>query len=617
MNYETLFDIWKRSAELYPERIALSDVSGLTKISFKVAFNEICCIAEFFKRKNIIKGDKVCIFAENSPHWLLLEQASICLGAISVAKSSQKSLDELDYVYNDSESNVFICDKPDVINFFVEKYPDFLTRNKVIIYTGTDEQYRKNDKIFYFEDILKDFCPDKIYFNDFNNKPDDLCYIHYTSGTSSSPKGAMLTNYGMAYSVDEMHNFLKDFNPKTFVASFPLASAGGKTLNLYAVSKGCTIYYTPYSNYFEAIEKIQPDLLHCAPKIMITMYGKFMEYIHSRGEQFEKFFNFNYEIALKLIKIQRFFYSKRQTNITPNGINGFCEKILNSIRKIQHYLVFKQIKNSILKDDTLICVGSASLAKQAEDFFNVIGVDIAQHYGMTETTGLTTQATVQDQKERPYTCGVFFSKTQFKIVNPETKEPVQPNEAGLLMLKGPNILKGYFNKPEATKKALTSDDWFITGDLAYYTKDNYIGILSRYDDVIVMMNGYNVYAPLLQDQVGSSKYVQQNVVAGQGKPYLCGLVVPNREEYLNWCKESNRFIYENLNEDKQFKEFLLNELNCLISKKKCHQYFEKLKYLYFLDKEFSIEDGTLTDTFKIKYRKICDMYKNEIDNLYK
>ena len=294
-----------------------------------------------------------------------------------------------------------------------------------------------------------------------------------------------------------------------------------------------------------------------------------------------------------------------------------CEGVLSLIRKIQHNLVFKQVKNALLKDDIVICVGSASLAKQAEDFYNVIGVDISQHYGMTETTGLTTHTTIQDQKERPYTCGVFFSKTQFKIVDPETKEPVKPNETGLLMLKGPEVMKGYFNKPEATEKALTPDGWLITGDLAYYTEDNYIGILSRYDDVIVMMNGYNVYAPLLQDQANSSKYVHQVVVAGQGKPYLCGLVVPNREEYLNWCRENNnRPAYDNLNEDKRFKEVLIDELNALISKKECHHYFEKLKYLYFVDKEFSVENGTLTNTLKIKYRKICEMYKNEIDSLY-
>ena len=236
---------------------------------------------------------------------------------------------------------------------------------------------------------------------------------------------------------------------------------------------------------------------------------------------------------------------------------------------------------------------------------------------MTETTGLTTHTTIQDQKERPYTVGVFFSKTKFKIIDPETKEELKANQTGLLLIKGPEVMKGYYNKPEETKKALTDDGWLVTGDLAYYTEDKYIVILSRYDDVIVMMNGYNVYAPLLQDQANSSTYVNQMVVVGQGKPYLAGLVVPNLDEYKTWCQKNNLKQYENINDDNNFKEFLIKELNELISHKECHHYFEKLKYIHFLKEDFSVENGTLTNTLKIKYRKICNMYKEEIENLYK
>ena len=235
---------------------------------------------------------------------------------------------------------------------------------------------------------------------------------------------------------------------------------------------------------------------------------------------------------------------------------------------------------------------------------------------MTETTGLTTHATIQDQQERPYTVGLPFSKTKFKIVDPETMQPLPPMEKGVLMLKGPEILKGYYNNPEATKKALTPDGWLITGDLAFAYPDDYLVILSRYDDVIVMMNGYNVYAPPIQDQINASHFVKQSVVVGQAKPYLAAVIVLDNDAYEKWCNENSSKVV-NPNDNAKFKEVLLQDINELISKKTYYKYYEKIKYVYLLQDEFSVENGTLTNTLKVKYRKVCELYKNEIDALYK
>ena len=195
-------------------------------------------------------------------------------------------------------------------------------------------------------------------------------------------------------------------------------------------------------------------------------------------------------------------------------------------------------------------------------------------------------------------------------------EPLPPMEKGLLLLKGPEILKKYYNNEEATKKTITPDGWLITGDLAFAYPDDYLVILSRFDDVIVMMNGYNVYAPPIQDQINASPFVKQSVVVGQAKPYLAAIISLDKNAYKNWCKENSvEEISPNKNE--KFKEFLLKNINDLISKKTYYKYYEKIKYVYLLDEEFSVENGTLTNTLKVKYRKVCELYKNQIDNLYK
>lgn len=615
MAYTSLFDLWKQSSEKFKDKIALSDGSGKVQISYRRAFKEICYFASLYSSWGIQSSDKVCIFSENNPHWLLLEQAAITLGAVSVAKNSMNSIEELDYVFHNSDSVALISDKLEIINYFLDLDKDFLNKVKFVLYVGTEDTSGLHPDIKLFDDVFKNFDENAEIFTDYKNNPEDVCYIHYTSGTSSKPKGAILVNEGMYYQVEEIQRFLDGYRPQTFIATFPLASAGGKCFNLFCVSIGCKIVYTPYKNFFDLVVEKRPDFLHCAPKIMMTLYGNYLAKIEEQGPVFKLLFNLSKKITMFLIKMQRNIYKKRPANTESKGFGKVLENILDSLRKVQDKLIYKKIRNFFLKDGMLIAVGSASLAKEAEDFYNIIGVDIVQHYGMTETTGLTTHATVKDQKERPYTVGIFFSRTKFKIVDPETSEILGPDQTGLLLIQGPEVTKGYYNNEEATKKALTEDGWLITGDLARYSSDKYVTILSRYDDVIVMMNGYNVYAPLLQDQANSSPFVHQMVVVGHGKPYLSGLVVLNIDEYDKWCRAKGITVDPNNNEE--FKVYLIDELNKLISKKEHHHYFEKIKKVYFLKDEFTVANGTLTNTLKIKYRKICDIYRDEIENMYK
>lgn len=616
MGYCSVFEIWKDAAKKFPDKIALSDGKSFNDISFQTAFREICYLAGKYKDYGIERGDKVCVFAENFPHWLILEQAAICLGAISVAKNSQININELNYVFNNSDSTALITDKAEIIDFFINNNPDFLSKMKMIIYTGKVDAFRHYPQITYFSDLMLNFNKNTDYFSDFENKPDDVCYIYYTSGTSSMPKGAILVNYGMAYQVEEIQRVLQGEKPTLFLETFPLASAGGKTFNLYALSIGCKIVYTPYLGFFDKLVEMKPSLLHFAPKIAMTLLGKYYAYINSKNVLYRNWFRLNYSASLRIMKIQRKLYAKRKTNISPNGFDGFCEKILSFLRKIQDKLVYKKIRNLYISDKTVLAIGSASFANKAEDFFSILGVRFIQHYGMTETTGLTTHATIQDQLERPYTVGLPFSKTKFKIVDPETMKPLPSMQTGLLLLKGPEILKGYYNNEEATAKAITPDGWLITGDLAYAYPDDYLVILSRYDDVIVMMNGYNVYAPPIQDQINASQFVKQSVVVGQAKPYLAALITLDKDAYVKWCTENSQETV-NPNENEAFKEVFLKDINSLISNKTHHKYYEKIKYVHFLEEEFSVENGTLTNTMKIKYRKVCELYKDIIDGLYK
>ena len=192
---------------------------------------------------------------------------------------------------------------------------------------------------------------------------------------------------------------------------------------------------------------------------------------------------------------------------------------------------------------------------------------------------------------------------------------MKKGEVGLITLQGPEILRGYYKNDEATEKAILDGHFLNTGDLGYIDNDGYLIVLSRYDDVIVLSNGYNVYTPLLENEAKDSEFVNQLVITGHGKPYLTSLIVLNQEEYRKWC-EKNALKCSDPNKNEEFKIFLIDHLNDKIKRKNEYRYYEKLKKVYFLKDEFTVENGMLTGTLKVKYRKIVNTYQKEIDSLY-
>ena len=605
--YKSLFDLWKQSCEKYSDFVLFTDNKEALQITYKQAFCEVCFLAEKFKNLGIERFNHVCLFAINSPRWLIIEQAIITLGAVCVSKTSEINIKELDYVFHNSESCVLITDNADIINHFISTDENFLKNIKFVLYTGESNEFAANSKIHKLSDLLSELNEDNKLKTDWIEHPEDTAYINYTSGTSSMPKGAMLPNVGMSYVAEQLQYFNDMKEGKTFVVTFPLSSAGGKSFNILCLSKGCRIMYTQYKEFYDVIEKYQPDYLHCAPKIMQTIHSKLMANVKKRGCLFELFYHLVFAISEFILRIERDYIYKGKLN--------FINALVKSLKKFFDRTIYKKIRNSFIKDETIIFVGSAHLAKPLEDYFEIIGIPLVQHYGLTETTGLAVSNTIQSQKERPYTVGVAFEGTTISIIDPETHKELPFGQVGLITLGGPEIMKGYYKNPEATKKGLLENGYLNTGDLGFVDKDGYLVVLSRYDDVIVLSNGYNVYTPLLENEAKDSEYVSQLVIVGHGKPYMASLIVLNKDEYSNWCDKNNtKNIDPNKNET--FKKFLIEHLNEKIKRKNDYRYYEKLKKVYFLKDEFTVENGMLTGTMKVKYRKICNTYQNEIEKLY-
>lgn len=601
--YKSLFDLWKKTCDTYQDQVAFSDSRNITNITFRQAFKELCFFSEYFSHLGLKKSDKVCLFAANFPRWLIIEQAIITNGAVCVSKTSDISFKELNFVFENSDCIALITDNSDIIDYLYENDCKNINNLKFIIYTGENDKFKNVDKVIFLSNILKELDneKEKNLITDWNENPDDIAYINYTSGTSASPKGAMLPNIGMSYVVEELQKFNKIKSGRKFVVTFPLSSAGGKSFVLLCFSEGCKVIFTRYKDFYTVIGNEKPDYLHCAPKIMQTIHSKLMEEVKNKGVFFSKLYKIAFAVSQVILKLER-----EKKNIFIAGI----------IKKIIDKNIYKPIRNKLFKDEIVIFVGSAHLAKPLEDFYEIISIPLIQHYGLTETTGLAVSNTLESQKEHYYTVGIAFEGTTIRIIDPETHAELKPNEIGLITLGGIEIMKGYYKNPEATAKALLENNYLNTGDLGYVDKDGYLTVLSRYDDVIVMSNGYNVFTPLLENEAKDSEYIEQIVIVGHGKPYLSALVVLEHNQYLSWCERNNTQALEP-NNNEEFKKFIIEHLNEKIRRKTDFRYFEKLKKIYFLNDKFTVDNGLLTTTLKTKYKAVCKKYNKEIEDLYK
>ena len=274
--------------------------------------------------------------------------------------------------------------------------------------------------------------------------------------------------------------------------------------------------------------------------------------------------------------------------------------------------VYKKIKNALGGKFIKGISGGGALAPYIEDFFEAIGVNIYVGYGLTETAPVLAVRREEDNKM--YSVGPALQNTELKIVDPNTMSTLKNGQKGLILARGPQVMMGYYRDEEATRKVMTDDGWFITGDLGWLTKDNHLVITGRMKEIVVLSNGENVETEALEDACMEISYIKQIVITGQDMPNLTALVVVNEDELIRVLHVKKGVDPNHL---KDFKAMLLNEINLKIKRREGFRAFERINNIHLLKEPFSVENGMLTQTLKIKKNVVCERYDAEIQKMYK
>ena len=557
---ELFFEKYKSQKK---DEILLTSLKNLEKTySWEQTKNAIINLSSEIS-KYIKKGDRCLLISENRPEWFISDLSIMLSNGITVPAYTTYIEKDYEYIIDD-------C-RPSIVIF------------------SNNEQYQKIRKIISHKDFIKKiFCFDKsteienkdyLYLDDileksnldYNNlttcellRKDPACII-YTSGTQGNPKGVMLSHGGILSNCSGALNLLSTLiQEKTrFLTWLPLSHSYEHTVQFVQISLGAQIFYA------ESIDKLIKNMNECKPHIM-TAVPRFYQNLFQKINS-----NFNKTKGIKKILIKKTI-DLGLKKIKKNKI-GFIDNIFN---KILDVLVRKKIKKQFGGSLKTFVSGGGALNVDIGLFLNSIGLPTLQGYGLTETSPVVSCNPLNDI--RVETVGPPFNENQVKIA-----------EDGEILVKGENVMLGYWNNEIETKKILV-DGWLHTGDIGKFEND-YLIITDRKKDILITPGGDNISPSKVETEITNSDFVDQAIVYGDNKPFLVALIVPTEEK---------KHVF-----DKDF-EKELEKINKNLTK------IEKIKKYFVINEKFSIENGMLTPTLKLKRYKIVNMYKKKFENLY-
>jgi long-chain acyl-CoA synthetase len=390
--------------------------------------------------------------------------------------------------------------------------------------------------------------------------------IIYTSGTGGNPKGVILSHGGILNNLEGANQIIKPLIDKKpiFLTWLPLSHSYEHTVQFVQIAVGAKVYYA------EKIEKLLDNISEAKPTIM-TAVPRFYQNLYNKINMSMKKAT---GLKSKLIKATINLGKKKLLQQKMN----LLEKLLNSVLNI---LVRKKIKKQFGGNLKAFVSGGGALDKEIGEFLNSIGLPTLQGYGLTETSPVVSCNPIH--KIKVETVGPPFKGNQVKIA-----------EDGEILVKGENVMLGYWNRKKDTEEVI-KDGWLYTGDIGEIDpKDGYLKITDRKKDIIVSAGGDNISPAKIENLLSNSEAIDQCMVYGEGKNYLVALVVPTKE-----FKGSKDKISE-----------IINKIN------KSLNLVEKVKKFYLIEENFSIENGLLTPTMKVKRNKVITKYKNILENFY-
>jgi len=593
--YQSVPDMLRKQAGKFSSQPAVKfrKQGSFVILSYAQYYDRALMVARGLRKLQVQPGDRVAILSENRAGWIIADMGILSAGAVTVPIYATSTPEQVAYQLTHSEARIiFVSSRAQYRKLL--KYRDALPLLQLVV---SFERFLGEPGLpvttFYqlseIDDPITDQEREELEAVIDSIGPDDAMTLIYTSGTTGIPKGVMLSHQNILF--DAWHTIHKAAvltDHEVLLSFLPLSHVLERTVGYYLpVMKGGLIAFADsFEKIAENMIEIKPSLIVSVPRLFEKIYSRIFEMVH----QLSLFKRTMFRRALAVGK--RYIYA---TYLEKNA--GFLLKMQYALAD---RLVFSKLRKRFGGNLKLCCCGGAPLDKEINEFFWIIGIPIIEGYGLTETSPVISINTFE--KLRFGSVGTPLESTQIAIA-----------EDGEVMVRGPQVMSGYYKDPAATREAI-QDGWFKTGDIGRL-EDGFLFITDRKKELIVTAGGKNIAPQPIENLLKRDKYISQAYVYGDRKPYLTALLVPTIERLLEFARDKN-ITYNDL-ADLVVHEPVLQlyrERVSAINEDLAH--YETIKKFVLLPRDFSIEAGELTPTLKLKRKVIAETYKEKIEQMY-
>lgn len=526
-------------------------------------------LAKFLNEKNITKGDRVLLVSENRPEWLIADLAILLNSAITVPNYTTYTVNDFAFTINDCKPSGLIVSSPLLLkNILLAAKKINYNFNFIILLNQTNDVVA--DNVINFSTVIEkkiDIEETKIFFKKISKsltRKDPACII-YTSGTQGTPKGVVLSHGGILKNCEgalEFLYFIKE-QQNTFLTWLPLSHSYEHTVQFVQLSLGAKIFYSESLDKLLTNLKIaKPTIMTAVPRFYTNLVNKIKINLQNQSSLKKIIFNKTLELGEKKVLFKEM---------------SFFEKFINFILDI---IVRKKIKNQFGGKIKAFISGGGPLDYNVGIFLNSLGLPTLQGYGLTEASPVVSCNSID--KIKIETVGKIFKDVEVKIA-----------KDGEILVKGENVMLGYWNNKNETEKILR-DNWLYTGDIGEIDKEGYLKITDRKKDIIVNAGGDNIAPSKIENLLANYPEIIQSYIYGDKKNYLVALIVVGKE--LEDRKNKIQFIIDKVN----------NDLSII----------EKIKKFIIIDDPFTIENEMLTPTMKIRRHQVKKAFGDQLEKLY-
>ncbi|MGA7933522.1 MAG: long-chain fatty acid--CoA ligase [Kovacikia sp.] len=636
---QSLPEIWEIAAQSFSQTTALHDPHSkpAVKLTFAQIYQQIQQFAAGLQILGVQSGDHISLFSDNSPRWFIADQGLMTAGAANAVRSSQSEREELLFILENSGSTGLVVENQATLKKLRDRLNTLPIRFVILLSDEScdDEGELKILNFTQLMDLGSNQSPQPV-----NQNHDTLATLIYTSGTTGKPKGVMLSHGNLLHQVTTFGVVVQPQPGDCALSILPTWHSYERSVEYFLLSQGCTQVYTSIRTIKKDLKQYKPNYMVSVPRIWESIY-----------EGVQKQFREQPANKQKLIK---FFLSASQQYVEANRLSqnldlGYqnpplLERMLAEIRAAFLYpfhalgekIVYKTVRETVTGGKFRYAIsGGGSLAKHLDDFFEIVGIGVLVGYGLTETSPVTNV-------RRPWhnlrgSSGPPIPGTEIRIVHPETRQPLPQGEKGLVLIRGPQVMQGYYHNPEATKKAIDPEGWFDSGDLGWVNCQNDLILTGRAKDTIVLTNGENIEPQPIEDACLRSPYIDQIMLVGQDQKVLGALIVPNLEALQKWAEEQGLGQQEGKGQrdgkgdlesspssqppaleldSKLLQDLIRQELNREVQNRPGFRIDDRIGPFRLLGEPFSIDNGMLTQTLKIRRNVVMERYQGMINEMF-